>query len=52
MSVDLEFDDGQLAIIEALDQFCADRCSKEVVKSGSGAFPRELWREPTREPSA
>jgi alkylation response protein AidB-like acyl-CoA dehydrogenase len=45
VSLDLEFDDGQLAIGEALDQFCTDRCSEEVVKSGSGTFPRELWRE-------
>jgi alkylation response protein AidB-like acyl-CoA dehydrogenase len=43
MSLDLSFDDGQLAIIEALDQFCRDQCDDERLKAIAGTFPAELW---------
>ena len=29
----------------ALEQFCADRCTPEVVKQSAGRFPDALWRE-------
>lgn len=45
MSLDLAFDDAQQAIADALGQFCADRCTEEVVKATAGKFPTELWRE-------
>ena len=41
MSLDLEFDDGQLAIAEALGQLCADHCNEEAVKSA-----RQSWALP------
>lgn len=45
MSLDLEFDDGQRAIFDSLEQFCADQCSEEDVKRETGKFPTELWRQ-------
>jgi alkylation response protein AidB-like acyl-CoA dehydrogenase len=45
LSLDLAFDDGQQAIADALDQFCADRCGEAIVKATAGAFPAELWQE-------
>ncbi len=45
MSIDLGFDDGQQAVFDSLSQFCAERCSEEVVKSLAGEFPDSLWRE-------
>jgi len=45
LTLDLNYDDAQQSIREALNQFCADRCDVQVVKSLYGRFPRELWRE-------
>ncbi len=45
MSVDLAWDDGQQAIVDALGQFCRDRCSDEVTRAPSHAFPIDLWRD-------
>ncbi len=45
MALDLAFDAAQAAIGDALAQFCADRCSDEVVKAAAHDFPRALWRE-------
>ena len=44
MSLDLDFDPGQSAVAEAVEQFCADHCPDEVVRSAAASFPRELWR--------
>ncbi len=44
MSLHLALDDAQQAIADALGQFCADRCTDEVVKALVGKFPDELWR--------
>jgi alkylation response protein AidB-like acyl-CoA dehydrogenase len=43
--LDLAFDDAQQAIADSLGAFCAERCGAEVVKSLTGRFPEELWRE-------
>ena len=45
MSVDLAWDDGQQAIVDALGQFCRDRCGDEVTRTQSDAFPTALWSE-------
>jgi len=45
VSVDLAWDDGQQAIVDALGQFCRDRCSDEVTRAPSHAFPVDLWRD-------
>ncbi len=45
MSLDLEFDDAQSALIESLGQFCRERCDDAVVRAASGVFPRGLWSE-------
>jgi len=45
LSLDLSYDDGQLAIQTAVDQFCAEVCPDDVVKATAGRFPAELWRE-------
>jgi alkylation response protein AidB-like acyl-CoA dehydrogenase len=45
MSLDLAFDDAQQAIADALDQFCADQCTEEIVKALAGEFPATLWKE-------
>ncbi|MEE8581101.1 MAG: acyl-CoA dehydrogenase family protein [Myxococcota bacterium] len=45
MSLDLGFDDTQLAIFEGVDQFCRDRCGPEVVKAAAAHFPSGLWRD-------
>ncbi len=44
MSLDLAYDEGQLAIGDALDQFCADRADDDTVKAAAGSFPEALWR--------
>lgn len=41
MSIDLEFDDAQLAIRDAVSRFCAERCPEEC----AGDLPTGLWRE-------
>ncbi len=43
MSIDLELDDAQLAIHDAVSRFCAERCPEERVQEGD--LPLELWRE-------
>lgn len=45
MTLDLDYDDGQRAIREALDGFCVDRCDESVVRAAVGRFPDALWRE-------
>lgn len=45
MSVDLELDSAQAAVGAALEQFCADRCTPEIVRGLAGRFPDELWRD-------
>lgn len=43
--LDLDFDDGQRAIADAVSQFCTDRCGDDVLRECAGTFPAELWRE-------
>lgn len=45
MSLDLEFDDGQQAVAEAVAAFCRERCPDDVVRASAGTLPRPLWRE-------
>ena len=45
MSLNLDFDDTQLAIFEGVGQFCRDRCGPEVVKAAAAQFPSALWRD-------
>ncbi len=45
MSLDLEFDDGQQAVAEAVAAFCRERCPDEEVRASAGTLPRSLWRE-------
>jgi alkylation response protein AidB-like acyl-CoA dehydrogenase len=45
LDLDLDFDDGQTAVADAVAQFCADRCSAEVLRKSSAGFPTALWRE-------
>jgi alkylation response protein AidB-like acyl-CoA dehydrogenase len=45
LSLDLEFDDVQQAIGDAVAQLCRERCTDAVVRASAGAFPRELWGE-------
>ena len=45
MSLDLAFDDAQQAIVDAMTQFCRDRCPDSVIKNATGKFPESLWRE-------
>ena len=42
-TIDLEFDDTQRSIASAIDQFCGDQCTAEVVRSTAGRFPTQLW---------
>lgn len=44
MSLDLEFDDAQRAIADAIGKFCHDQCTDEAVKAAVGELPSELWR--------
>ncbi len=44
MSLDLDFDDAQQAVAEAVASFCAERCPDEQIRKGE-AFSRDLWRE-------
>ncbi len=43
--LDLDFDDAQLAIADAVDKFCAERCGEEALRAAAGGFPAELWTE-------
>lgn len=45
MSIDLDYDEGQLAIADAIRQFCEDQCDPDTVKAASGGFPTELWQQ-------
>lgn len=45
MSLDLDFDDAQTALVESLAQFCRERCDEAVVRAASAKFPRALWSE-------
>lgn len=44
MSLDLDYDDAQQSIAEAIGAFCRDRCPEAVVKATSGRFDAALWR--------
>ncbi len=43
--MNLDLDDAQRAIADAVAAFCRDRCPDSVVKDAMGGFPHELWRE-------
>jgi len=45
VSLDLELDDAQRALAEALGAFCRDRCPDERLRREAGTFPTALWRE-------
>jgi alkylation response protein AidB-like acyl-CoA dehydrogenase len=45
VSLDLEFDDGQQAVAEAVAAFCRERCPDDVVRASAGTLPLPLWRE-------
>ena len=44
MSLDLDFDDAQRAIADAVARFCSEQCTDDVVKATAGAFPADLWK--------
>ena len=43
MTIDLAFDDADLAIVDQLERFCADHFSDEVLRTGEPDFDRERW---------
>jgi len=43
--LDLDLDDAQQAVADAVAAFCRDRCPDERVKELQGEFPAGLWRE-------
>jgi alkylation response protein AidB-like acyl-CoA dehydrogenase len=45
MSLDLDFDDAQNALIEGLTAFCRERCDEVAVRAAATTFPRALWSE-------
>lgn len=45
MSLDLDYEPDQIALCDALEQFCRERCGDAVVRASSERFPRELWSE-------
>ncbi len=45
MSLDLDLDDAQRAIADALTSFCRDRCDDAAVRRSADAFPQALWVE-------
>jgi hypothetical protein len=45
VSLDLELDDGQRAVADAVTAFCRERCPDEVVRESAGSLPRGLWKE-------
>jgi len=44
-SLDLDFDDGQQALADAVAQLCRDRCDDDAVRAAAHAFPAAPWRE-------
>ena len=44
MSLDLDLDEGQQALFDAVARLCRDRCDDDAVRALSGRFPREPWR--------
>ena len=44
MSLDLDFDDSQRAIADAVAHFCRDECDAVVVRAVAGTFPAGLWK--------
>jgi alkylation response protein AidB-like acyl-CoA dehydrogenase len=44
-SLDLDFDDGQQALADAIARLCRDHCDDDAVRAAAGAFPETLWRE-------
>jgi len=45
LSLDLELDDAQRAIADALGQFCTDCCDEATVGAGVRGFPSALWQQ-------
>jgi len=45
VSLDLDFDDAQGALADALDQLARDRCDEATVRAAADRFPRGLWSE-------
>lgn len=43
--VDLDPNELQRSIAATVDDFCADRCSEDVVRRAVEAFPFDLWRD-------
>ncbi len=43
MSLDLDFDDAQRAIADAVARFCSEQCTDDVVTATAGAVPADLW---------
>jgi alkylation response protein AidB-like acyl-CoA dehydrogenase len=44
VSLDLAFDDGQLAIADAVAHFCAERFDDEAVRAATGTLPKTAWK--------
>lgn len=44
MSNPVAFTPEQEALAESVRRYCAARCTEEVRRAGSGAFPRAFWR--------
>jgi len=47
LKLDLDFNEDQLAIADAVRRLCENKCDTETVKQLSGQFPTELWQELT-----
>ena len=45
MSLDLDFDDAQASIRDAVAQFCSERAGDDVIKARADDLPRDLWHE-------
>ncbi len=45
MSLDLDYDEGQLAVLDAVAQFCADHPQPAAPMPGALGLPRQAWRE-------
>jgi len=45
VSLDLEFDDAQAALADALTQFGRARCDESVLRAADGGFSRGMWSE-------
>jgi len=43
--VNLDLDDGQRALADAVTQLCRARCDRDALCAAAGSFPEALWRE-------